>query len=313
MTVWRLHLRPTVLDPGEVVAHCLEHKVLGLGWPGSNLLKIENEPAEQYLERHCDNIGYRERAVRAIMLNVAPGDFIWSRDQLGRYLLGKVTGRGYRRYGTGATDEERWIELQDLFHVVPAHIIGGDSGVDIADVDVPGAVKASFAGRGGAIQRIPDPFVGAYTPWLFKTKCGEAAELPPLGCFISALSSYELEDLVALFLQEQGWRVVLSSHARSTPRYECTLVRADGRTAGVQVKQIGWRVLDAALYAGDGQVDTVFLFAASGNYGEARPGNVTIIEKDALIAFARENHALLPRPISRWLDLEVERQVERQD
>jgi hypothetical protein len=53
-------------------------------------------------------------------------------------------------------------------------------------------------------------------------------------------------------------------------------------------------------------VDTVFLFAARGNYGDPCPDNVTIITKAALVAFDRENRSLLPKPIAQWLALQGE-------
>ncbi|MFG1393400.1 hypothetical protein [Xanthobacter agilis] len=63
--------------------------------------------------------------------------------------------------GLGDANADRWIELQDMFqdmfHVVPAHIIGGDTEAPMADMEVPGAVKASFGAARRASRKIAPP------------------------------------------------------------------------------------------------------------------------------------------------------------
>ena len=299
MQLWRLHLRPTGLDPRNVVAHCLDNGFLGLGWGRTKhvpLEEIEDESTADYLARHREAWGKRERSVHGLMEGVREGDLIWARDAAGGFLLGRATGQAYRRFGD-------WAELRDMYHVVPAEIIGGRSGKRaIADTEVPGAVKATFTRpRSPTFHRIHEGHLKDYTNWLFATKNGAAEPTIEPGPFLDMLDPYELEDLVVFWLQEQGWRIVLSSHAPNTPRYEATFVHPEHGTAGVQVKHKGTD-LDAGRYANDPQVDRVFLFAASGNYGDARPDNVTIIGKDELIAFARERRAMLPPAIRYWFD-----------
>ncbi len=292
MAVWRLHLRPEGLDPRKVVRHCLTNDLLGVGW-GNKFELIEAEPTADYLRRHEAAWNKRVSSVWDMIARVKLDDFIWARDERGRYLLGRVTGATYVRVG-------HRDELQDMFHVAPVRILEGD-GSALVDTEVPGKVRSIFAAPGPALRRINDSFVDSYTAWLFATKTGAPAQKPSISRFISALGPYELEDLVLLYLQEHGWRIVLSSHFRSTPRYECTLIKADGSTAGVQVKHQGVRLLNAADYGNDAQVGTVFLFAASGNYGNTCPANVTTIAEKDLEDFARLNRALLPKPIAVWL------------
>ncbi len=298
MTIWRLHLRPWDLDPRGVVEHCIENRILGVGYRGEGLVELKNESTEDYLKRHIlDHDGKKHTSVHLMMREVREGDFIWTRDEKGAFLLAQVTGSPHRRYGD-------WAELQDMFHVAPVRFAVEGSG-RLDDVEVPGKVKAAFGSRGQSLCRIWEPFVSDYTSWLFASKTGGVQVARPKGRLVNTLSAFELEDLVLLFLQEHGWRVVLSSHSPNTPRYECNLVRADGRTAGVQVKN-GDTILPAAQYSSDKQVDTVLLFAASGNYGEGPlPPNVQIISEADLLAFTQAKPNLLPGPIAVWSTLEA--------
>ncbi len=299
--LWRLHLRPKDKDPKDVVRYCLKERILGLGWRGPD--KAKGKRGEEYMEMHR---GYYMQdypkgvaSVRDFM-RVKKKDLIWARDAEGGYLLGRVKSMPYPRW-------DRDAKKHDMHHVVSAHIVGGRSGSEaILDHEVPGLIKARFS-RGPTFWRIKDCHARNYSCWLFAKKTG-ADDVPPRpeGRFIDLLDSYDLEDLVVLYLQQDlNWRVVLSSHAPNTPRYEVTLVRHQSRSAGVQVKHKG-QDIDASLYKKDTQVGQVFLFAASGNYGSNIPKNVTIIHQDELVEFARQNLSLLPEPIKYWWDCSSE-------
>ena len=303
--LWRLHLRPKCKDAKDVVRYCLKEGILGLGWRGPD--KAKGKRGEEYMEMH--NRHYKKNypqdypkgvaSVRDFM-KVKEKDLIWARDAKGGYLLGRVKNMPYPRW-------DRDAKKHDMHHVVLAHIVGGQSGSEaIFDHEVPGLIKARFS-RGPTIWRIKDCHARNYSCWLFAKKIGSDDVPPrPEGCFIDLLDSYDLEDLVVLYLQEdQNWRVVLSSHARSTPRYEVTLVNCKSQSAGVQVKHKGQDIC-ASSYEQDTQVNQVFLFAASGNYGSNIPENVTIIRPDELVDFARQNLSLLPESIKYWWDCSSE-------
>lgn len=292
MNIWKLHLRPVGISAKDVVNHCLDNGFMGLGWNSPE--EKADESVSDYLTRHRERWGRREPAVHAMLEQVKIGDLIWSRDAEGRYLLGKVTDKPYPRFG------ER-TALKDMFHVAPVEF-ARSSDETIHDDEVPGRVKAAFSQRGRTINRLRDDNVAAYSEWLFAHKTGREAPLPAQRIpFISSLSAYELEDLVTFYLQDRGWRVLLSSHTPTTPRFEATFIRADGSTAAVQVKH-GSIELNVASYGEDETVDHVFLFAASGRYGTVERSNVTAISSDELVIFARDNRNALSAPIKRWFD-----------
>ncbi|MYD61448.1 MAG: hypothetical protein F4W91_10435 [Gemmatimonadetes bacterium] len=296
--LWRLHLRPKCKDPKDVVRYCLRERILGLGWRGP--AQAKGMRGEEYMEEHRKHWGKVVYAVREFM-KVKKNHLIWARDEEGGYLLGRVKSMPHPRWDCNA-------KKYDMCHVVSAHIVGGRSGSEaIRDNEVPGLIKARFSQpRSPAFQSINDDHARDYSCWLFAKKTGADYVPPrPEECFINLLDSYDLEDLVVLYLQQDlNWRVVLSSHAPNTPRYEVTLVR-QSLSAGVQVKHKG-QDINASLYKDDAQVDQVFLFAASGNYGNNIPKNVTIIHPDELIEFARQNLSLLPKSIKYWWDCSLE-------
>lgn len=292
MAIWKLHLRPKDVPARDVVDYCLANDFVGLGWKGP--AEQADEAISDYLARHRAHWRRREPAVHAILEQVRVGDLIWSRDADGRYLLAKVTGKPFPRFG-------EWADVKDMYHVAPVQF--ADSGEEpINDDEVPGRVKAAFSQRGRTINRLKDERVADYSEWLFAHKRGRDAPRPAKRLeFIASLSSFELEDLVALYLQECGWRVLLSSHSPTTPRFEATFIRNDGQTAGVQVKQ-GTTELDVANYGEGERVNHVFLFAASGHYGTVERTNVTKIGAEDLIAFARDHRDALSASMRRWFD-----------
>ena len=297
--LWRLHLRPEGIEPKDVVCYCRKKRILGLGWDVPDDAKgLSGNEYLEYVGKCYD--GKLPPAVRDFM-KIKENDLIWARDAEGGYLLGRVESKPKPQWDSEAQN-------YGMFHVVSAHIIGGRSGsVAIRDTEVPGLVKARFSMFGPAFQRIWDQHARDYSHWLFAKKtCLQNAPPRPKGYFIELLDPYALEDLVILYLEEDGdWRVVLSSHAQNTPRYEVTLVNRKSQSAGVQVKH-GDQSIAPSLYGKDVQVDQVFLFAASGKYGCNRPGNVTTICPNEIIEFARQNLSLIPETIKYWWDCSLE-------
>ncbi len=305
MDLWRIHLRPKGKTAESVVSYCIENSCFGLGWGIPTAETQEN--VSQYLKRHRGVHGKRKRSVHAILEKVQLGDLIWARDAHGRYLLGRV--KGAPRFAFKDPKDRSNAEQYDMHHVVPVDLPGGQtSGSSIVDREVPGLVKARFS-QGPTLQKIRDTTSRRYSDWLYNQKENENCrlELPRyLGPFLDLLDSYDLEDLVSLYLQERGWRVILSSHAKNTPRFEATFMHCEHGSAGLQVKHKGTKILPATRYALDQQVDQVFLFAATGNYGDIIPDNVHIIEKTKLTEFAFANQALLTGSLQYWLKISNE-------
>jgi hypothetical protein len=110
----------------------------------------------------------------------------------------------------------------------------------------------------------------------------------------------DLEDLVALYLQEQGWRVLPSTAKVTMASYEFVLVHQEtGQHAGVQVKGGGVCFLDQKV-AEDFAVFFVFLANPAAVVAGADPRLIRI-GRNEVEGFARRCWALLPRRLqARW-------------
>ncbi len=117
------------------------------------------------------------------------------------------------------------------------------------------------------------------------------------------LDPIDVEDVVLMLLQHQGWILLPSSRMHDTPMYEAALRhREDGHLAVVSVKSGASNpvpVADLAEAAGDAQAyaySTHRLYSAS-------PGECGVIEitRPQLVGFIEGHLELLPPRIARWL------------
>jgi hypothetical protein len=155
----------------------------------------------------------------------------------------------------------------------------------------PGVVRRAFAGQFGTISRIVRDALTAI----------EAAEITlgqkkpvPNGDLFALATPEDLEDIVALYLQDQGWRLFPSTAKVSMASYEFVLVHQQtGERAGVQVKSGNVDFLDQKVAS---DFDVIFVFLA--NPRAFLTGDVSRIKKiegGELASFAKQNWMLLPQ------------------
>jgi hypothetical protein len=157
-------------------------------------------------------------------------DLIWTRDSLGRYWLCQISGPW--RY-----DKSPESVRLDLYNVRPCRWLERS----FRDNDVPGAVVTSFTGFGQTLRRIGDhPAAIRVTELLWARESDPNVVIPPWSpaqVMTDQLDPIDVEDLVLLYLQAQGWLLILSSRLHDTPIYEAALRRSDtGQLAVVSVK-----------------------------------------------------------------------------
>ena len=97
--MWRTKLRSTRPEPPvvhtEQVAHCLRSGLIGIGWGIDEL--GDGAPLDKVLAaieaRDQPGWGARSaRIVRRFALEAEVGDFVWTRDTNGQYLLCRIVG-----------------------------------------------------------------------------------------------------------------------------------------------------------------------------------------------------------------------------
>lgn len=283
--------------------YCLEQGVFGVGWGVGKLpepVEWETYWETAKAEAHSRWDGKPPPQVKYIHDNIRPDDVIWTREPggNGNYYLGRVTRPWEYRY----TDEGSRL---DIFNVIPCRICAVTS-----LTQVPGEVQASFWGQ--SISGTGSHATLEYTKWLWNQLSGDSAEtryVAPRFDDASVwdfLTSDQIEDVVFLYLQEQGWRVLPSSRSVNKIAFEYSLVEPGGRAAKVQVKASKGEALSPKEYealAGEHDLDRIYLFHASGaGYECEDTDRVTALRPETLEQFMVEKAAMLPGPIAYWID-----------
>jgi hypothetical protein len=205
------------------------------------------------------------------------GDLCWARDTDGIYYLAEVTGDWDYR-----DDEDH--RAVDIHHVRPC------TWYEIGTAErVPAGLIEAF--RGQALRRFapgkPSALWFTHSLHALRTEAPEPSR-PDDGSVWGLMSADDMEDLVASYLQHQGYVLIPSTAKRSTPGYEYSLVSPNGRTSIVQVKKGRLSLEKFEEYDED-----VIVFARKGYRGTE--GNGTrALERGTLEAFMEENPDLLP-------------------
>jgi len=173
----------------------------------------------------------------------------------------------------------------------------------VGEVDsVPGKVVNSFI-PSRTVQIVDDESVRLYSQYLFNSLSQHAHySLPTVSADLFALiSSEDCEDLVGLFLQEKGYRIIPSSCRADTAAYEFVLKHTEtGKPAVAQVKQ-GYVNLNINDYS---MLDSeVYLFTSRGEYTGGPSQNVHCIDKDELKAFAFNRREIMSNRLKAWIEM----------
>ncbi|MCW3001923.1 MAG: hypothetical protein JWQ20_1221 [Conexibacter sp.] len=301
MNLWRIKLnsgRAHEVDWDEARAHCREVSIVGVGWGCPGRLTDESTLDDVVAEvaTHDDWTPTGPRIIRRLAQDVVDDDFIWTRDRRGAYWLGRITG--HWRYDA-SDDGWRW----DLNNIRPCAWLD----TPLRDFDIPGAVVRSFAGRGQTLQRIKDGAALEVTDMLWRRAHGDAEALQPLAperVLSGLLGPIDVEDLVLIYLQAQGWLLMPSTRMNDTVMYEAALRRRGGQLAVVSVKSglSAWvPIPELAEAAAQGRAQA-FAYSTEGLYSKP-PADFGVhpIDRQDLLAFMRDDHQLLPPRISRWL------------
>lgn len=302
--IWRTKLRSTVHQHHRAqVQHCLDSKLIGVGW------RLDGLPDEPSLDLVCARVerhpgpGWGRRAAQTVHRfgqEAQPGDFVWTRDTSGRYLLCRITGE--YRYDRSA--QARAVDVHQVRDVDWAP-------KELNDLQVPGAVIRSFIGTGYSFSRIHDPGARQFTGYLWELLNGRPARVPAftreevLKCH---LDPYDLEDLIYVWMQaELNYIALPRARQRDTPAYEWSMLHRDSRHRGiVQIKTGKTPVdLEALRAAVTDETTDVFAYSTSDRY-DGDWAQVHRIQDGELLQFEISNRHLLPDRVRHWFELAVD-------
>lgn len=295
--LWRLHLKPSPTPPNthlQVVDYCFKNNIAGIGWPVEKFPSSVTEYQELAKKRYDSKPSSVNFASKPLI-----GEYIWARDRVGQYYLGKIMSDWYY------SDNQDHLDL-DIPNQRKCNwlIIGNEQ-------NVPGKIVASFRAR-RTFQSIAtssdDSAMEEFSAWRFNNlpesgRNNQNIKLPDVHTFFQMVSSYDCEDLVGLYLQRQyGYCLIPSSCKIDTFAYEYLLKDPEtGESVGVQVKQ-GKNSLDNSLSK---SADKIFLFTTQGSVSPVDE-NVTVIQPEDLFVFVTRNANLIPDSVKMWLHFKQE-------
>lgn len=294
--VWRLRMNSQRegVDHAAARDFAIEAGIAGAGWALTNdhleLSPIPDlcEDVHEYLahvRQVYPDYGSVEGAARIFGVEMQIGDYVWMyATHVGEYWCGRIEGNFQYRN-------------TELAHRHDLHITRQCAWMRAGAADaVPGVVRRAFAGSFGTVGRIVN---GARTAI-------EAAEIlhraiePAVGGDLFELASPEdLEDIVALYLQEQGWRLLPSTAKASMACYEFLAVhRETCERCGVQVKSGNVTFLDPQIAE---DLSSFFVLMAHPEAVVIAHPGVVRIPREEIEHFARASWHLLPRRLqARW-------------
>lgn len=283
------------------VQHCLDHSLVGIGWRIDDL--ADGTPLDDvcaWIEA-CSEAGWgrtTSQIVRRFGAETQVGDFVWTRDTSGRYLLAKVTGE----YRYDISDAAKQVDVHQVRDVEWAPR-------PLNDLEVPGGVIRRFVGQGQSFSRINDDPARVLTPYLWAALRREPLpdlDVTPTEVLTSHLDPYDVEDLIYVWLQvARGYVALPRSRQRDTPVYEWTMINRETRRKGIVQIKTGSDVVDLRALA-DARVDDLtdtFAFATCGSY-VGNPKLVTeVIAAEDLLMFVAAEPTLLPLRVRTMFEL----------
>jgi hypothetical protein len=297
-TVWRIKMnsgRPGV-DWDAAKEHARDRGVVGVGWGPSGVpdgAPIDNVLAAVEATKGWSPTG--PRMIRRLAEHVAIGDLIWTRDGLGGYWLGRVEGPW--RFDA-SPDAYVW----DLNNVRDCRW----APEPFRDYDIPGAVVRNFVGTGDTLRRILQRTACRVTEMLWdrvKDPCVPSPVFTATEALADLMDPTDVEDVVLLWLQAQGWLLLPSSRMRDTPVYEAAFRHLDdGALAVLSVKSgdsapVPVEQLRAA--AGEARA---FAFSTHKRFTTTPAAyDITEISTENLADFMARRPELLPPRVARWL------------
>ena len=231
--------------------------------------------------------------IRRLADNASDGDLVWTRDRRGAYWLGRITGGWF-------FDDSEEAAKWDFGNVRPCEWLQRS----FRDYEVPGSVVRNFAGTGETLRRIKQPAAMRVPEMLWTRSSDPAApHAIPVGEVLSdLLDPIDVEDIVLIWMQAQGWLLLPSSRMHDTPMYEAAFRNRSGELAVVSVKSgetAPVPIVDLANAAGDAQP---FAFSTHDRFTEPPADHgVRQIDQQDLVDFMTASPELLPPRIAQWL------------
>ena len=291
--VWRLRMMSgkTGVDVVAARAFAIREGIVGAGWgpvEEVDLLDGCRDP-DEYLR-----VAKREWPDDGSMVGAL--DIFGRKMQIGDYCWIYVTGRG--EYYCARIDGDFVYRVGGEFTEHDLHMVRDCTWRCAGTVDaVPGVIRRAFAGPFGTISQI----VTGVSNAISASELLFGINMPRTGLdFYAAASPDDLEDVVSLYLQDQGWRVIPSTSKSTMANYEFIMVHNEtSERAGVQVKSGNVGYLNQVVAE---DLDVFFVLLANDSavmVGDS--SKLRRLDPIKIRDFARDHWSLLPRRLqAQW-------------
>ena len=286
MNIWRVNIKTDGIDPQRF---CFSNEFVGIGWRIDNI--IDNTDWDTYEKearlKYNDATNWR-KAINVIKHRMRLNDLCWSRNANNEYYLGRIIGD----WEYLLTEESRVADVINIRRCKWLKVGAEDN--------FPGKIVNCFRAP-GTIQIIDNKTALEYSKKYYNDNSNDYRfDLEKsYNDIFDLLSAEDCEDVVGIYLQQQGYLIIPSSCKKNTMKSEFTLLNKEsGQKAIIQVKsgKVPLNRDDYAYFSGE-----VFLFAASQNYKGNEHKNIHCISKKVMEEFMRNNNLLLPGRIRNWL------------
>lgn len=290
MNIFRLHTKPKDVNPKDAFNYCLQNGVIGMGWQVNS---INVSSWDEYYKKAT--LDYGENGfnnVKYLKNNLKNNDIVWCRIESDYYLALVTSEWKYCNTKEGCA--------VDIVNIVEADIKKVPS-IDL----VPGKVIASFRPN-RTIQAIADSLIKEYSKYLWNKLSSinffEISIPKNSQNIFSMLDSEDAEDILAIYLQLNGWIVIPNSRKADTMSYEFYLINKISKEIAFTQVKTGTTPLNPLDNEWKGK--TVFLFQSENIYTNLSNSNkIVCLNPKTIEKFIDENNEFFPKNIIHKIDL----------
>lgn len=287
--LWRnRHDRSNTDQSLNTVKFAIDEGIVGVDWD------VEVESGESLnwaeYEKRADEAGYSDeqtwvRALNAIHEHMNEGDLCYSRDQSGKFYLGRVVGpwryetdSEYQRHELVNVRNCDWYRIRDPEETIPTELL------------------ESFE-RGSVLQRIKDDRLVAFSQRLFEIMDGqEHYDIDLSYTMDNWLSDDDLKDLLSLYLQTDENQVLIPSTADQRP-FLPDGITVDKVSANRTLYQVQHQHENLPPRAYDEDKRRIIFLQRGDEVLDNLPDHVTVLQLADLTTVFEDHWDLLPRRI----------------
>lgn len=308
MQTWKFTIKPGSDDGYDPFQKCKELGLVGIGWSHG----YENQQPDNYEE--AKNLikskwGKSEiKEVKKLFFGIKAGDHLWLQKKGHYYLcvagskqyLGRNICEDFRRYDLGHAIDAKWLQVPDEL------VCGSVQRGTIAQRMIQRIKLSSSEIKLNKLLEMKLTENPKWFPKLDLDCLSERVKQMDSNCLFGIMSPDDVEDIIALKLQTEGWFLLKSTCFRSKPQFEFSMTNCEGKTALIQVKS--GRV-PAALRPEKYKShltcnNMIYLFSTNPcPYPGEQFSNIICVDKNEIKQWVTLNHTLLSQTMKLKLSL----------